>query len=607
MISQLRIFIHQNTHRILTRCTSSLVNKLILLFTSIILLIAVSFTFASYKMLEQESAVNNISSNSNTLKLVNQNFEDYFAEVDKLTLPNIKYDEMIDAIKNEPTDYSAKLFLEAYLRDLFYSGKDIECVTLYLINGGKIYYISRSDIFGGVKALEDQTLPTTDWYQRALDSTKNRFIQSLFYAPHFRYSFMNTGSFMAYHRSIIDITYRQPVAVLSLYFNSLKRDRILRGIPVSPGEHVALLDSRNTLFYVDDPYYGKLLKNHQFLRQVQARGKRTFNWKIHRNKYLIVCNTSPVDNWELIKMIPYSLIYRTARTDRNLSILIGGIFLTIAVILVMITSQAITVRLKKLAATMERFSNGNFKAEVKINGNDEIAGLAKQFNAMVKKIDDMINEEYKMKLIEKNAILKALEAEINPHFLYNSLQAISTKALKSNDADISRMVDALASTFRYCIDGKDVVTLAEEIKHVQNYLVLQKARFGRRLQVQFEVDETTSQIEIPRLALQTLVENSIKHALEKVSSTVTIILKADVGSQKAYISVRDNGPGIAPDRLAEIQESLQHSWGEIANHGIGLTNLNIRLKLMFGEEFQVNIRADQDGTVIGFEVPKKEV
>ena len=94
-----------------------------------------------------------------------------------------------------------------------------------------------------------------------------------------------------------------------------------------------------------------------------------------------------------------------------------------------------------------------------------------------------------MKLVEKNAILKALEAEINPHFLYNALQAISTKALKNERYDIADMVDALALTLRYCISGKDIVQAREELKHIENYMSLQKARFGSRLQVTYAWDE----------------------------------------------------------------------------------------------------------------------
>jgi two-component system sensor histidine kinase YesM len=607
LITRLWNFIDKSFRRILMKGTGSLVNKLILLFTSIILLIAVSFTLTSYKMLEQESARNNIASNSNTLKLVNQSFQDYFEEIEKLALPSIKYDETLDAIKNEPSDYLSQIFLEDYLRNLFYSGKDIECVMLYLIPSQKSYYLSRSDIFGGVKSFHDPMLPRSNWYRRTIGSTQNSYTQSLFPFKKAGFSFINRDVFMAYHRTIINITYRQPVAVLSIYFNAWKRDQILKGIPVNPGEHVALLDSGNNLFYIDDQQYSGLFRNGRFLKQIRFSSNLTFNWRIDQNKYLVVGNMSPGHNWKLIKLIPYSLIYQTARTNRNLSFLIGGIFLAVAIILVTITSQAITLRLKKLAATMERFSNGNFKAEVKINGNDEIAQLAKQFNQMVKKIDDLINEEYKMKLTEKNAILKALEAEINPHFLYNALQAISTKALKNNASDISKMVDALASTFRYCISGKDIVTLEEEMKHVQNYLVLQKARFGNRLQIQLAVDNAALGVELPKLAIQTLVENSIKHALEKMSSTVTITLKVNLEGQKAHISVDDNGPGIVSERLAQIQNSLSQGWGESGNQCIGLTNLNTRLKLMFGDEFYLNLNSDQNGTFISFEVPQKEV
>ncbi len=183
---------------------------------------------------------------------------------------------------------------------------------------------------------------------------------------------------------------------------------------------------------------------------------------------------------------------------------------------------------------MNRFSGGDFDAEAEVKGRDEIAYLSRHFNQMVRRTNDLINERYKMKLVEKNAILKALEAEINPHFLYNALQAISTKALKNERYDIADMVDALALTLRYCISGKDIVQARAELKHIENYMSLQKARFGSRLQVTYAWDEPLMELEIPKLSIQTLVENSIKHALEKVSSTVTIDIRAKLNESSCH-------------------------------------------------------------------------
>lgn len=230
---------------------------------------------------------------------------------------------------------------------------------------------------------------------------------------------------------------------------------------------------------------------------------------------------------------------------------------------------------------------------------------------MVEKTNELINERYKMKIVEKNAVLKALEAEINPHFLYNALQAISTKALKNNNDDIVEMVDNLALTLRYCISGRDVVAAREELRHIERYLALQKARFGGRMQVVYDWDETLLELSIPKLSIQTLVENCIKHALEKVSTTVTIRIEARITPDYNVISVLDDGPGISGERLAEVLSTLQIQWEEFGgdlsedgNESIGLKNLNTRLKLLYGEGAGLAISSNEHGTAMEMQLPR---
>ncbi|MMZ59619.1 Sensor histidine kinase YpdA [compost metagenome] len=284
--------------------------------------------------------------------------------------------------------------------------------------------------------------------------------------------------------------------------------------------------------------------------------------------------------------------------------MIGFIFLAISIVLVTLISNAITQPLKKLSHQMKRFSEGTFDAEAPVRGRDEIAYLTRHFNRMVTRTNDLINERYKMKLVEKNAILKALEAEINPHFLYNALQAISTKALKSGDFDVADMVDALALTLRYCISGKDIVYAREELKHIDRYMALQKARFGSRLDVSVEWDDSLMELQIPKLSIQTLVENSIKHAVEKVSMAVLITIRAELADTHAVITAEDNGPGIPPARMEEVLASFRKEWEEQEGENIGLKNLNTRLVLLYGEEAGLKIESGEEGTKMIMLIPR---
>ncbi|MBN2980875.1 sensor histidine kinase [Cohnella algarum] len=584
------------------RMTRRLVNKLILLFTSIIILVVASLTVISYQMLEREAVESSIASTRNNLLLVNRNLENYLAEIEQLSLPQIRYDEIIAAIATEETSYSSRMYLENYLRTLYYSRGDVESISLYLVEKQRVYVLTREAYNVTVRVREEPGIEETPWYKETLASDRNRAYESFF--DNASREAVPSGSFMAYHRVLRSLALREPQAVISFYMNPTAKDKLMEDVPLGEGEHVLLVDSNGVPFHADDLAFYETVRDAGLPDKLEANAKDRLAWSNGKERYLVVANEGEREGWRLIKTIPYSKLYAAAETNRNISYLIGFAFLLLSVVLVTFLSSAITKPLKNLSHQMRRFSEGTFDAEAEVKGRDEIAYLTRHFNQMVRRTNDLINERYKSKLVEKNAILKALEAEINPHFLYNALQAISTKALKNGRYDIADMVDALAQTLRYCISGKDIVQAREELNHIERYLGLQKARFGSRLQVEIEWDDSLMELEIPKLSLQSLVENSIKHALEKVSAPVTIVISAVLAPSHAVITVRDDGPGIAPTRLTEILDSLETKWEDRETENIGLVNLHTRLKLLYGDEAGLGIGANDKGTEMSMWIPR---
>ncbi|WP_435922885.1 sensor histidine kinase [Paenibacillus sp. DYY-L-2] len=590
------------------RMSRRLVNKLILFFSTIIILVVGSLTVISYQMIQKESVTHRMSSTSNNLLLVNQKLEDYLEGIEQLSLPQINYDDLIRAVVNEADDYASKMYLEDYLRNLFYSRRsDLSGICLYLIGQGKFYSITQEAYDIKLKIGYEGQVPYEDWYQQAMKSPSNRSYQSFLEPGSVPvYDTVSDPGFMAYHRVLRSIASREPRAVISFYLKPSVKDEIMKDIPFQDGEHLLFLDPDNVPFHADDLDFYERMKDEGWLEQLKGpEGEESpVTLKMDDNKYLMVYDIGPQEGWKLVKPIPYSSIYEAARKTRNLSYLIGLLFLIASVILVTLISNAITQPLKKLSHQMKRFSEGTFDAEAQVKGRDEIAYLTRHFNRMVSRTNDLINERYKMKLVEKNAILKALEAEINPHFLYNALQAISTKALKSGEFEVADMVDALALTLRYCISGKDIVYAKEELKHIDRYLALQKARFGSRLNVVIDWEDSLMDFQIPKLSVTSLVENSIKHAVEKISGEVWITIRAELEEKQAVITVEDNGPGIPPARMEEILESFRTEWEEQEGDNIGLKNLNTRLKLLYGEEAGLDIQSGDNGTKMTMLIPR---
>jgi two-component system sensor histidine kinase YesM len=229
---------------------------------------------------------------------------------------------------------------------------------------------------------------------------------------------------------------------------------------------------------------------------------------------------------------------------------------------------------------------------VDIGGNREIANLSYDFNYMIKHIDELIKKNYLAELNEKTSRLIALEAQLNPHFLYNTLQVISTEALINDQPRIHLMITSLASILRYTIKGGDFVSLHSELEYVNHYVLLQKMRLSEKLEVSIETDEAAQDILIPKISIQTLVENSILHGMGKNGNSIHITITSRLKEEYLSITVSDDGCGISQDYLDKLKEDFAKNTVSHGNSEIGLINLNSRLRLLYNSQASMQIKSE---------------
>lgn len=573
-----------------------LANKLILFMAGIFIISIVSVTVVSYEIIRSQSISNAVANDTNNVKIVNNDFENYFNEIEKYSFPQGDYEKFANSIASD-SFYNSDVYLQNYVGNLYYSRDDIDAIYLYLLAQQKCYYIVRSNVFGGVRTLLNVDTSRLEFYNKIPKKLNSFFIEPKLYdndSPN--------PEFMVLYRSFTAIGDHSPSAIISFTVNTSQTSKMFGNILKTPGEHIIYTDSTGSLFYTDDMNVYKALQSSQynFLRKEGKSGQFDFNFG--KNKYLAIYDVSANQKYKLIRLIPYSSISGSARTASTVSLLVGLFLLLISIVLITLISRAITRPIERLSKQMEVFGEGNFDVKIKVDGNDEIARLQQQFNDMAKNTKSLIDERYRLKLAEKSAVLKALEAEVNPHFLYNALQTISTMALKSSAFEVSDMIGSLALSMRYCISGIEIVSINDEIRHIENYLAIQKARFGNRLNVVYDIDENTRNSHIPKLAIQTLVENSIKHALEKKATGITIKIKTRAEDESTIVTVSDNGIGMTKERFAEVI-NLLNSQSEAGGKSIGLKNLNSRLRLNFGIQSRLYIATSGSGTRVFFAVP----
>lgn len=598
--------IERAAEKVWNRMTGRLAYKLFVPFTTIVLLVVVLLGAVSDQRLRGEAVRHSIDSAANNLLLVNRNVEDYMDGIAQFTLPQLQYDDLIHAVLNEKNDYGSRMYLENYLRRMYYSRSDLNSLQLYIVGEDKTYTLTRETYNVVIRAVPGGGTAQAGWYKTLLEQPDNQLYRSLLGKKTGENGEAAAeGSFLSYHRVLRSIASRQPQAVLTAYVNPSALDEILRDAPLEEGEHLLLIGRDGDPYYADDyGFYREASIAGGLMRALPRSQDGPSDWKIGRERYLLMANESAEGGWTLAKPMPYSRIYDAADQARRWNILIGAGFVVLSALLVAFVSGAITRPLARLAQRMNRFSGGDFETQAPVRGHDEIAHLARHFNDMVQRTNELINERYRMKLVEQSAILKALEAELNPHFLYNALQAISTQALRGGRLDIADMVDDLAQSLRYCIGGSDIVAASDELRHIERYLSLQKARFGSRLRVEYAWNDSLLDLRIPRLSVQSLVENSIKHALERVKDTVTITIRAERTEGGATITVSDDGPGIEASRLKEVRDSLQKPFTEREGGHIGLRNLHTRLQILYGEQAGLAIETGEQGTTLILHIPQ---
>jgi len=270
-------------------------------------------------------------------------------------------------------------------------------------------------------------------------------------------------------------------------------------------------------------------------------------------------------------------------------------------------SRSIYIPIKKLHDVTTTITKNDLQALVTHDNVDEITELGMSFNIMIGKIRELLDAKIKEQENLKKAELRALQAQINPHFLYNTLDTIIWMAESKKTDQVIEIVTALSSFFRISLSkGKDWITIGEEIERTRSYLTIQKMRYRDIMDYEVKVDEAVLDNTILKLILQPLVENALYHGIKNKRSGGTITLRAKQKSEsEILLEVEDNGIGFTPETLAQVRAELHDDSGEIRlESGFGIGNVNKRIKLYYGKQYGLSIDSEYcAGTRVALVIP----
>ncbi|NGZ74778.1 sensor histidine kinase [Saccharibacillus alkalitolerans] len=292
--------------------------------------------------------------------------------------------------------------------------------------------------------------------------------------------------------------------------------------------------------------------------------------------------------------------------------------LTLAVISIIVPSLLILlifrsyhVRIKRLSRHMEQVRSERFELIDIREGKDEVGGLIRAFNLMTGRIRSLINDVYKLEIRQKNleldrvrTELAMLQSQVNPHFLFNTLNAVLVVCTKNGYREVTEIVKNLSLLMRQLLSRPDDrVPLGEELQFTRMYLEIEKFRFGDRFDYRFDIENGTEEHRIPRMSIQPLVENACKHGLQGRKEGRLIVVSARMAGEGLQLSVRDNGVGMGEERLREVEERMRSECPS-GEGSVGLRNVHRRLELFYRGDVRLQLRSrDGEGTEAGFLIP----
>lgn len=443
-----------------------------------------------------------------------------------------------------------------------------------------------------------------DWFQNAKNKKENLHfstphVQNLFYDPNYKYTWVVSLS------RAVEITKsgKTSSGVLLVDMNFSGIEQICKNVEVSKNGYVYLIDTDGEIIYHprQQLIYSNLITENNYEAAKFEDGNHIENFE--GNKRLVTVKTVGYTGWKLVAISPMSDVTAGYYEFRVFAIFIMIFAIFILISINMFVSSRIANPIRALEKAVKEFESGVVSLNIPENGSYEIQHLAKAIKSMVNQMNLLMENIMIEQEAKRKSELNALQAQINPHFLYNTLDSIIWMIENENYDGAIIMVTALARFFRISLSkGKNVITVRDELEHARNYLTIQNIRYKNKFSYSIEADEETLDLTSIKLIIQPLIENAIYHGMEYMSGDGDILVQAYLKNDELYIDIIDNGLGMpqeVADKLLTNENGVQKK-----GSGIGLRNVHERIKLYFGDSYGLEIYSEPDeGTTIRIHMP----
>lgn len=529
-------------------------------------------------------------SKSAGLSLMDSNLtmvEQYFADVDQLASSIIYNRDVISFMKND-ADKAADLELLYVIESLYYNSRPDLRMYFYKENKYKnVYSIMRNN----------RNNATTDfrysqWYQEIIWTDQNKvlltnnteeenpdFVHSLIYRIEDIYGDRTLG----YLKIDMDL-------------KELKK-RFIHGYSQVAGTTISD-DEGNLLFYD-----GEIVA----VPETLFRQHNTGNYET--GEYIISYGVSESTGLRLVMAMSKADLFRAQNEMVKFLVVILIVLILLTAMLSQRLFSVITSNYRRLVGGMQAVREGDFSVYVETDTNDEIGALIYEFNETVKKVDELIKTIEAKQTLLKEAEIKALQQQINPHFMHNIMETIMGLASEGLDDEIITVSECMSDMLRYNTNFQNITTLRSELEQIKNYVHVLKIRFEDRFEFYYDIDESCMDCKMVKFTLQPLVENAISHGLSAVAKDGILRIRVMREDEQISIMIFDNGAGISGEKLEEMRLKLQvtgeHPLEYIDRYkSLGILNVHLRLRLYYGDAYSIEIFSKEGrGTCFSIKVP----
>lgn len=389
----------------------------------------------------------------------------------------------------------------------------------------------------------------------------------------------------------------RPIAVINLKENLL--DDIFSKSVQFKGAYYMIVSQDGSIISHSDK--SKLTKkiNAPWINEILNKRSGTSRMNFDNKNNIVCFDTSKVTGWTSMVVIPEDkLIHSIISAIEPYTLKVALTLMILSLAFAFLISGTLVKPIKSLIKAIKKTGEGNFDLQLPESPyEDEISQLIRRFNKMNYKISQLIEENYKVKIREKETEIMSLNTQLNPHFLYNTINIMNWIAIENHQTEISDMMVSLSEMLQYTVyNHNDITDLKDDMDWIKRYVFILEKRFEDRFVVNYSIEAEMYQYRVPKLLLQPLIENSIIHGFEEMDTGGIIDIKAWIEGDRRFFSITDNGKGMTEEEIKELLKD--------GGHSIGIKNVERRIKLIYGNEYGVRLIPNEDkGLTVRIDMP----